>query len=142
MEPGTLRQAHDAAVGPRDPRQGAANTYHPTFLYEFLWDILGVLVLLWIDRRFTLRRPALFSLYVVWYTAFRMYEETLRIDPSSHFLGQRLNFWVSLVCFIASLAFFIWWQFIRKPSAKAPKPPKRREVPQGPKMAVPRGRVR
>jgi prolipoprotein diacylglyceryl transferase len=122
--------------------KGAANTYHPTFLYEFLWDILGVLVLLWIDRRFTLRRPALFSLYVVWYTAFRMYEETLRIDPSSHFLGQRLNFWVSLVCFIASLAFFIWWQFVRKPSAKAPKPPKRREVPQGPKMAVPRGRVR
>ena len=54
--------------------KGAANTYHPTFLYEFLWDILGVLVLLWIDRRFTLRRPALFSLYVVWYTAFRMYE--------------------------------------------------------------------
>jgi prolipoprotein diacylglyceryl transferase len=122
--------------------KGAANTYHPTFLYEFLWDILGVLVLLWIDRRFTLRRPALFSLYVVWYTAFRMYEETLRIDPSSHLLGQRLNFWVSLVCFIASLAFFIWWQFVRKPSAKAPKPPKRREVPQGPKMAVPRGRVR
>ena len=44
--------------------------------------------------------------------------------------------------FIASLAFFIWWQFIRKPSAKAPKRPKPREVPQGPKMAVPRGRVR
>jgi prolipoprotein diacylglyceryl transferase len=122
--------------------KGAANTYHPTFLYEFLWDILGVLVLLWIDRRFTLRRPALFSLYVVWYTAFRMYEETLRIDPSSHFLGQRLNFWVSLVCFVASLAFFVWWQFVRKPSAKPPKQPKPREVPQGPKMAVPRGRVR
>ena len=122
--------------------KGAANTYHPTFLYEFLWDILGVLVLLWIDRRFKLRRPALFSLYVVWYTAFRMYEETLRIDPSSHFLGQRLNFWVSLVCFVASLAFFIWWQFLRKPSADTPKRAKRREVPQGPKMAVPRGRVR
>ena len=122
--------------------KGAANTYHPTFLYEFLWDVLGVLVLLWIDRRFTLRRPALFSLYVAWYTAFRMYEETLRIDPSSHVAGMRLNFWVSLACFVASVAFFVWWQFVRKPSASPPKRSKPREVPQGPKMAVPRGRVR
>src|SRR5713101_2384796 len=85
--------------------KGAANTYHPTFLYEFLWDVLGVLALLWIDRRFTLRRPALFSLYVAIYTAFRTYEETLRIDPSSHFLGQRINFWVSLVTFVGSVSF-------------------------------------
>ena len=55
---------------------------------------------------------------------------------------MRVNFWVSLACFIASLAFFVWWQFLRKPSASAPKRPKPREVPQGPKMAVPRGRVR
>jgi len=116
--------------------------YHPTFLYELIWDLLGVVLLLWIDRRFKLRRPALFMLYVAFYTAFRIYEETLRIDPSSHFLGQRLNFWVSLVCFVASLAFFIWWQFLRKPSADTTKRAKRREVPQGPKMAVPRGRVR
>jgi hypothetical protein len=55
---------------------------------------------------------------------------------------MRLNFWVSLACFVASLAFFVWWQFLRKPSASPPKRPKPREVPQGPKMAVPRGRVR
>jgi prolipoprotein diacylglyceryl transferase len=122
--------------------KGAANTYHPTFLYEFLWDGLGVLVLLWVDRRFKLRRPALFMLYVAYYTAFRTYEETLRIDPSAHVGGQRLNFWVSLGCFVVSVAFFVWWQFLRKPSEHKPKPPKKREVPQGPKMAVPRGRVR
>jgi prolipoprotein diacylglyceryl transferase len=125
--------------------KGAANTYHPTFLYEFIWNIVGVAVLLWIDRRFTLKRPALFSLYVAWYTAFRTFEETLRIDPSNHFLGQRINFWVSLACFVASVAFFVWWQFLRKPSApKAPKakPRKEREVPKGPTMTVPRGRVR
>jgi hypothetical protein len=66
----------------------------------------------------------------------------LRIDPSAHIAGMRLNFWVSLACFVASLAFFVWWQFVRKPSARPPKRPKPREVPQGPKMAVPRGRVR
>jgi prolipoprotein diacylglyceryl transferase len=121
--------------------KGAANTYHPTFLYEFLWDIFGVLLLLWIDRRFKLRRPALFALYVVIYTAFRMYEETLRIDPSSHLWGQRINFWVALVCFVASLAFFVWWQFVRKPKADVPKQ-RARPIPKGPTMAVPRGRVR
>ncbi len=118
-----------------------AATYHPTFLYEFLWDGLGVLLLLWVDRRFTLRRPALFALYVAYYTAFRTYEEVLRIDPSRHFGGERLNFWVSLGCFVVSIAFFVWWQFIRHPSAKKPiaRP---RPVPQGPRMAVPKGRVR
>ena len=121
--------------------KGAANTYHPTFLYEFLWDIFGVVLLLLIDRRFKLRRPALFSLYVVVYTAFRMYEETLRIDPSSHLWGQRINFWVALVCFVASLAFFVWWQFLRTPKADVPRS-KPRPVPKGPTMAVPRGRVR
>src|SRR5947208_3144341 len=117
--------------------KGPLNTYHPTFLYEFIWNLIGVGVLLWIDRRFTLRRPALFSLYVVWYTAFRMYEESLRIDPSNHFLGMRLNFWVALGCFIASIAFFIWWQFLRKPDAPKPaKAAKPREIPKGPRMAV------
>ena len=122
--------------------KGALNEYHPTFLYEFIWDLLGVAVLLWIDRRYKLRRPALFSLYVAIYCAFRCYEETLRIDPSHHFLGMRINFWVSLVCFIASVLFFIWWQFRRKPSAGHPSKARPRAIPTGPKMAVPRGRVR
>ncbi len=130
----------------------AAHLYHPTFLYEFIWDILGVLLLLWIDRRFRLRRPALFALYVAYYTAGRTYEETLRTDPSSHFAGQRLNFWVSLGVFVVSAGFFVWWQFLRDP--EAPKKPRKRRIRSrlpgkaaptkkpGPKMAVPKGRVR
>jgi len=125
----------------------ASHLYHPTFLYEFVWDILGVAVLLWVDRRFRLRRPALFALYVSWYTAFRTYEETLRIDTSSHVLGQRLNFWVSLVCFIASTGFFVWWQFLRSGEPREPRraPPRRAKpqpVPKGPAMAIPRRRGR
>jgi prolipoprotein diacylglyceryl transferase len=127
----------DAAHAPG----GIAGTFHPTFLYEFAWDVVAVLALLWIDRRFRLRRPALFSLYIAFYTAFRTYEETLRIDPSSHVLGQRLNFWVSLACFVGSVAFFVWWQFLRSPVEQAPKA-RPRPVPKGPRMAVPRGRVR
>jgi prolipoprotein diacylglyceryl transferase len=115
-------------------------TFHPTFLYEFIWDVLGVLFLLWVDRRYKLRRPALFALYVMVYTAFRTFEETLRIDPAHHFLGQRINFWVSLVCFIASTLFFVWWQF-RRPEHKEPER-RPRPIPKGPTMSVPRGRVR
>jgi len=116
--------------------------HHPTFLYEFVWDLLGVVLLLWVDRRFTIKRPALFSLYVAVYTAFRTFEETLRVDPSNHFLGERINFWVSLVCFVGSVAFFVWWQFLRKPSVQKPAPRRARPIPKGPRMAVPKGRVR
>lgn len=116
------------------------STFQPTFLYEFMWDVVGVGVLLWIDRRFTLRRPALFALYVAWYTTFRTFEEVLRIDPSNHFLHMRVNFWVSLGVWLLSVGFFVWWQFLRRPSDKpVPKP---RPVPTGPRMAVPKGRVR
>jgi prolipoprotein diacylglyceryl transferase len=118
--------------------------HHPTFLYEFIWDLLGVVALLLVDRRFKLRPPALFALYVAIYTAFRTYEETLRVDPSNHFLGQRVNFWVSLGCFVVSVAFFVWWQFLHTPGPpKEEKPLKKaRPIPKGPTMAVPRGRVR
>ena len=118
------------------------NTFQPTFLYEFLWDIGGVGVLLWIDRRFTLKRPALFALYVAWYTTFRTFEEVLRIDPSSHFLGMRINFWVSLVVWVCAVSFFVWWQFIRVPSEESAPTAKPRKIEPGPTMAVPKGRVR
>ena len=116
-------------------------TFHPTFLYEFVWDLLAAGVLILIGWRFRIKPPALFALYVSFYTAFRMYEETLRIDPAHHFLGQRLNFWVSLVLFVLSLGFFIWWQFLRrgKDEPRAVRPA--RPAPAGgPAMAIPKSR--
>ena len=122
------------------PTAGAPGIYQPTFLYEFIWDILGVLFLLWVDRRYKLKRPALFALYVSVYCAFRTFEETLRIDPAHHFLGMRINFWVSLACFVLSTLFFVWWQF-RRPEHREPER-RARPIPKGPTMSVPRGRVR
>lgn len=122
-KPTTLPWALEISRAHRPPGYSQYATFHPTFLYESLWDVLCVGVLLWIDRRYALRRPALFALYVSLYTAFRTYEETLRIDLGSHYyLGFRLNFFVSLAVFAASTAFFAWWQFIRpadeRPSAQ------------------------
>jgi hypothetical protein len=57
---------------------------------------------------------------------------------------MRVNFWVSLGVWILSLAFFVWWQFFHNPSQKSetPEQKKQRPVPTGPRMAVPKGRVR
>jgi prolipoprotein diacylglyceryl transferase len=96
------------------------STFHPTFLYESLWDLAGVAVLLWIGSRFRIRPPALFALYVAWYTFGRTFEELLRIDPSRHFLGERINFWVSLLVFLAGAATFVWLQFVRAREARPP----------------------
>jgi prolipoprotein diacylglyceryl transferase len=119
----------------------AGTTFHPTFLYEMLWNFLGAVVLILVARRWRIRPPALFSLYVSWYTFGRFFEEQLRIDPSRVFWGMRLNGWVSLVVFIASSLFFIWWQIYegKFPSLTF----RRRRVEKGrPTMAVPRARVR
>jgi len=116
--------------------------FHPTFLYEFVYDLIGVAVLLLLDRRFRFKPPALFALYVSIYTAFRTYEETLRIDPSHHLGGQRVNFYVSLVVFVISTAFFVWWQFLRRgEEEERPKGPERKRD-TGPAMAIPKSRVR
>ena len=114
-------------------------TFHPTFLYELIWDFIGVLVLLYIARRFTIRAPGLFALYVTWYCFGRFFEELLRVDPAHHIAGLRLNAWVSAILFFASAAYFIWLQR-RAPGRGVGEP--RREPPKGPTMAIPKGRVR
>jgi prolipoprotein diacylglyceryl transferase len=95
-------------------------TFHPTFLYESLWDLTGVGMLLLVDRLFRIRPPALFCLYVAWYTFGRVFEELLRVDPSHHFLGQRINFWVSLIVLLVAAGAFVWLQFVRGSEARPP----------------------
>jgi prolipoprotein diacylglyceryl transferase len=116
-----------------------STTFHPMFLYESLWCLVGVGVLLLVDRRFRIRPPGLFALYVAWYTAFRTYEETLRIDPSHEYYGQRLNFWVSIGVFVLAVISFVWAQ---RRSDEPRRPHREPVAPKGPTMTVPKGRVR
>ena len=120
-------------------------TFHPTFLYEFVYDLIGVGLLLALDRLYRFKPPALFALYVSYYTAGRFFEELIRIDPAHEFAGLRLNAWVSLVVFVCSTAFFVWWQFLRGGEAGprwVGRRRRERREPEGPAMAIPRGRVR
>ena len=116
-----------------------SSTFHPTFLYEFLYNLVGVGLLLLVDRLFRIKPPALFALYVSYYTFGRFFEELLRVDPSHEFGPLRLNAWVSIVVFVASTVFFVWWQFLRRDRGEERRP---RVPPRRPAMAIPRGRVR
>jgi prolipoprotein diacylglyceryl transferase len=82
-------------------------TFHPTFLYESLWDVAVALLLIWADRRFKLTGGRVFALYVAAYTFGRFWIESLRIDDAHKFFGLRLNDWVSILVFAAAVVFFV-----------------------------------
>ncbi len=85
-------------------------TYHPTFLYEFLWTFAAFAVVVWADRRFTLGHGRVLALYVMTYTAGRGWIEMLRIDDVqlNDVFGLRLNVWTSIVLFVLATAYFLW----------------------------------
>ncbi|MCC5953980.1 MAG: prolipoprotein diacylglyceryl transferase [Acidimicrobiia bacterium] len=85
----------DAINRPEGFREFA--TFHPTFLYESLWNLALVAVLLLVDRRRVLRPGNLFVLYIGGYFLGRLWVESLRIDTASLILGVRVNIWMSLV---------------------------------------------
>lgn len=83
-------------------------TFHPTFLYESLWCLLILGVLLWAERRFRFRRGQSCAAYIALYTSGRFAWENLRIDAANEFFGLRLNAWVTLGFFIFGVVWFIW----------------------------------
>lgn len=82
-------------------------TFHPTFLYEIIWNLLLAAALIWLGKRRQIRPPGLFALYVAGYSGFRIFEELLRTDPAHHIYGLRLNFYVASTLFVAGLIWFI-----------------------------------
>ena len=78
--------------------------FHPTFLYEALWNLVGAALLVWIGRRMRARSGVtggrLLWAYLMIYTAGRVWIEMLRIDEAETVLGLRLNVWTSIVIFL------------------------------------------
>lgn len=104
-------------------------TFHPTFLYESLYLLIILGVLLAVERRFVLRRGQSLALYLASYTFGRFWFENLRIDPAHVILGLRVNAWVSLLACLGATAGFVWLgrrgtvDPLRYPdAASAPKP--------------------
>ncbi|MCY4666126.1 MAG: prolipoprotein diacylglyceryl transferase [Acidimicrobiaceae bacterium] len=96
-------------------------TFHPTFLYEAVWNLLLCGLLLSLDRRRMRRnvptmvtnprrvsRPgSLLGVYVLGYGIGRLWIEAVRIDPASLVWGVRVNIWVSLVLIVSSALYLL-----------------------------------
>lgn len=89
------------------PGLPADTLFHPTFLYESLWNLAGVVLLLLLDRHFKFRHGRLFWLYAAYYTLGRVWIEALRIDDAELIFGVRLNVWTSILVFVVAVAFFV-----------------------------------
>jgi prolipoprotein diacylglyceryl transferase len=85
-------------------------TFQPTFLYELIWDLALAAALVWVIRHKRVRPPGIFALYVTGYSAFRIFEELLRVDPAHHILGERVNFWLACALTVIGITWFAYTQ--------------------------------
>jgi hypothetical protein len=88
-----------------EPRVVPGGPFHPTFLYELLWNLGVAVAVYYADRRWRLGKGRAFALYVAGYTVGRFWVEALRIDEAHHFLGLRLNDWTSLLVLAGALVY-------------------------------------
>ena len=85
----------------RPEKYSEINTFHPTFLYESLWNVALVLLLIAVDRKNYLRPGHLIGLWIFGYGIGRLWIEALRIDQASLIFGVRVNIWISAIAIVA-----------------------------------------
>jgi prolipoprotein diacylglyceryl transferase len=105
---------------PKFPEGLAEGTlFHPLFLYEMIWNLVGVAIILLLERRIALRWGKAFAVYLIWYGLGRSWLEAIRIDPTSDgFLGIPANVWASFVAIALGVALFVvQWIRHREPEA-------------------------
>jgi prolipoprotein diacylglyceryl transferase len=115
----------DPAHWPAGRTFASGTVFHPTFLYEALWNLVGIAVLLYLDRRFKLGYGRVFALYVMIYTSGRGWIETFRIDTIEldNVLGLRWGVWMSIVLFVLAAAYFVVTTLRhRPPDTREPSP--------------------
>ncbi len=84
-----------------------AEAYHPTFLYESLWNLAVAAAVVWADRRWRLGGGRAFALYLTLYATGRLWIEGLRIDDAAELFGLRLNQYVMVVVLLGSVAYLV-----------------------------------
>ena len=91
----------------RPVQYAAYSTFHPTFLYESLWDLAVVAIVLLVEKRVRLKPGRLLAVYVAAYTFGRFFTEYMRIDFAHKFIGLRLNDWTSIIVFAVAMVFVV-----------------------------------
>lgn len=81
--------------------------FHPTFLYEIVWNLLGIVLLLSIERKWRPRWGKFFGMYLVWYGVGRFFIEGLRVDPSLVFFGLRSNEITALLAVVLGIVIIL-----------------------------------
>jgi prolipoprotein diacylglyceryl transferase len=119
-KPSTLPWALEVDPAYRPDGYEMYSTFHPTFLYEGLWNVLGCVLLLWAARRFKLQHGKIFALYAMWYTFGRFFIELIRIDPVNTIDGIRINNWTDGVIFLAATALFVFLMRTRQEYVELP----------------------
>jgi prolipoprotein diacylglyceryl transferase len=109
--PSSLPWALQIDPAHRPAKYAQYSTFEPMFLYEMIFDLLFAAFLIWLGRTVRIRPPGLFALYVAGYSAFRIFEETQRIDPSHYLWGLRINFYVAA---LLTTAGFVWFAFTQR----------------------------
>jgi prolipoprotein diacylglyceryl transferase len=93
----------------RVPGYGEYATFHPTFAYEAIWNLVVMAVLLFIDRKFKLGRGKVIAAYVALYGLGRIFTEGIRLDYSYDTFGPiRFNQAVAILICLAGTALFVW----------------------------------
>lgn len=87
-------------------------TYHPTFLYESLWNVVGLIIILFL-RRIRLKRGEMFFFYLTWYSIGRFFIEGMRTD-SLYGGDLRAAQIVSIIAIVFAVTMFIWRRFVKK----------------------------
>lgn len=98
----------------------ASETFHPTFLYEGLWNVGLCVFLIWFDRKRKVPPGYLFPMYVLGYAIGRLWVESLRSDPASLILGVRINIWMSVIVGLIALVVLVIG-LRRTPAASLPE---------------------
>ncbi len=100
--------AHRSSIPAEYADVEAFPTFHPTFLYESLWNLGLVGVILWVDRKGFLPKGRLIAVYLLGYGIGRAWVEALRIDTVNTIFGLRLNIWMSIALILGAVLVVMW----------------------------------
>lgn len=92
----------------QNPDQPLGATFHPTFLYEGLWNLALAGLIVWGGTKFVFKPGRWFAVYIAGYGLGRLWVESLRIDEATLIGGIRVNIWMSLLIIAGGLLWLFW----------------------------------
>jgi prolipoprotein diacylglyceryl transferase len=95
---------HCSSVTHCVPYAAGIHTFQPTFLYECIWDLIACGLIIWIERRYRIKRGYLIAVYAAVYTFGRFFTEYMRVDEAHRYFGLRINDWMSILVFVVATA--------------------------------------